>query len=189
MIVKRNERFSEFSVVLNIRGGQDVDWLELSKDKNQYVSKMVSLNFVTPGDLSLLLQNFEGISQNSVIKKNVRRFKIIEYIGQLEEGSENKKPHYNLVIKTNIKILVSSLVRELSKALYNVENCKSINVEPCEDYSALVSYCTKEDTRLVLENTIYYAPYVDYRVGLFLQSLNENVDLLKCITIQDYFKK
>lgn len=169
--------------------GQDFDWVELSNDKSAYLNKMKELNFITAKKLGSLLYDFEGISQNSEDQKNIRRFKIVEFFGQLEMGSENKKPHYNLLLRSNIKILSSTLVRELSKLLYNSDNCKSINVEPSHDTSSLISYCTKEETRLTLENTDYYPPSVDYRVALFLDALHENSDLLKYLAIQDYFKK
>lgn len=189
MIKKVNERFYNFSVVIHPRGGEKLDWVFFSKDMDEYAEKIKSLKFVTPSDLSVLLLNLNGISQNSKDESKVRRFKLVEYIGQLEKGSVNCKPHYNLAIKTNVKILCSSLVRELSKCIYGIENCKSINVEPAHDYESLVNYCTKSETRLELKGTCYDPPHVDFRMSLFLEALEENQDLVKCIANQDYFKK
>lgn len=189
LLVKKNERFYSFSVVLNPSGGQSVDWTKLSLDDSSYYNKMLELDFITPLSLSKLLYNYEGISQNSKDPKNIRRYKIVKFIGQLEKGSENKKPHYNLIITVDVKILSSALVKGLSQLLSNKNICNSISVEPAHVSSCLTSYCTKEDTRLLLEGTPYYPPAVDYRVSSFLEALHENKDLSKYPAIQDYFKK
>lgn len=182
---KLNQRFYDFSVVLNPRGGEEIDWKSLSENMDLYLFEMKRINFLTPKELSSVLSNFEGISQNSKRKEKIRYFRISEFRGQLEMGSENCKPHYNLAIRVSIKILASSLVRELSKVLYQVENCKSINVEVAHDYKALVEYCRKEETRLDLTGSEYYPPFLDYRLDLFLSALAENSDLAKFIAIQD----
>ena len=182
-MVSVNERFRYFSIVLNVAGGEEINWATLTKE--EMVNEMTRLNFPTPLGLSVLLRDFEGISQNSnIAKSRIRRFRFEKFIGQLERGEKNNRPHYNLSLKTSSKVLGSAVVRELSLALYNVKNCKSINVEPTHDVESLDKYCLKEETRLLLESTDYYPPLVDARVSEFIEALEEDEELKKFISIR-----
>ena len=58
---KVNERFQFFSIVWNVRGGENVDWKKLTQDG--IVDKMIELEFPNPLDLAVYLRNFEGIAQ------------------------------------------------------------------------------------------------------------------------------
>ena len=177
-----NERFKYFSIILKVRGGENVNWKLLRKV--DMVDKMIELKFPNPLDLAICLKNFEGIAQNSnVDKSRIRRFRFKSFIGQLEKGLENSRPHYNLSVRTSSKVLVSTLVRELSLMLYNVKNCKSISVEPTHDVDSLDKYCLKLETRLLLPSTSYYPPLVDIRMGEFIEALKEDEELKKFITI------
>lgn len=179
---KINERFQFFSIVLNVRGGENVDWERLTQDGIIY--KMIKLKFPNPLDLAVCLKNFEGIAQNSnVDKSRIRRFKFESFVGQLEKCLKNDRPHYNLSIKTSSKILVSMVVRELSLILYNVKNCKSINVELTYNVDSLDKCCLKLETRLTLPSTSYYPPTVDTRVSEFIEALKEDKELKKFMTI------
>ena len=170
---KVNERFQYFSIVLNVRGGEEIDWSSLSKDN--LASKMEELKFPTPLALGILMKNFEGVAQNSnVDKSRIRRFRFKRFRGQLEKGSDNGRPHYNLSVKTSSKVLVSAIVRELSLILYGIKNCKSINVEPTHDVDLLDQYCLKIETRLLLAGTSYYPPLVDVRLSDFIEVLEED---------------
>ena len=148
---------------------------------------MVELKFPTPMELGIFFKNFEGIAQNSnVDKSRVRRFRFERFIGQLEKGLNNERPHYNLSVMTSCKVLPSTVVRELSLALYDVKNCNSISVEPTHDVNLLEKYCLKDETRLILPGTIYYPPLVDVRVSEFIEfieALEEDKELKKFITI------
>ena len=179
---KINERFQYFSIVLNVRRGENVNWRILTD--NEMVENMTKLKFLTPLELGIFLKNFEGIAQNSnVDKSRVRRFRFEAFIGQLEKGLNNGRPHYNLSVMTSCKVLPSTLVRELSLTLYNVKNCKSISVEPTHNVDSLEKYCLKLETRLVLPSTIYYPPLVDIRVSEFIEALEEDEELKKFMTI------
>lgn len=179
---KINERFQYFSIILNVRGGEVIDWASLRKE--DIVSKMEKLGFRTPLTLGIFMKNFEGIAQNSnVDKSRIRRFRFQEFRGQLEKGSSNGRPHSNLSVKTSSKVLGSAVVRELSLALYGVKNCNSINVEPTHDVDSLDQYCLKTETRLLLPGTGYYPPSVDVRVSEFFEALEEDEELKKFMTI------
>lgn len=182
MIKRVNERFKYFSIVLNVPGGENIDWSCLGQ--KQMADKMAELNFPTPLDLAVSLRDFEEIAQNSNIDKSrVRRFKFKRFIGQLEKGEQNNRPHYNLSVKTSSKVLVSTVVRELSLFLYSLKNCKSISVEPTHDAELLDKYCLMEETRLLLESTDYYPPLVNVHVSDFIKALEENEELKKFISI------
>jgi hypothetical protein len=176
--VKVNDRFQFFSVVLNVRGGEEIDWPSLTESET--VSKMMELKFRTPLELASLMKKFEGVSMNSnVDKSRVRKFKFKSFKGQLERGAENGRPHYNLAVKTSSRVLTSVIIRELSLALYSEKNCKSISVEPAHDIVALEEYCLKLETRFVLPGTAYYPPSLDTRVSEFLEALTEDEELKK----------
>jgi len=185
----RTERYNSFSVVINPEGGQDYDWEQLSKENNQYLESMRILNFINPKDLGQKLNNFSGIAQNSKDPKKVRLFRILSFLGQLEKGSDNQKPHYNLILNLNVKIRSITLVQELSKLIYGKENSQAIQVEPTHNENSLSTYCVKEKTRLSFLNTEYYPPQVDFRINQFLEMIDQHQDLLKSQAIQDYFKK
>ena len=179
---KLNERYQYFSIVLNVRGGEKIDWSSLSK--KDMVKNMEELKFPTPLTLSTFMKSFEGIAQNSnVDKSRIRRFTFEKFIGQLEIGLVNSRPHYNLSVKTSSKVLNSSVVREISLALYGAKNCNSINVEPTHDVDSLDQYCLKSETKLSLPSTAYYPPSVDVRLSEFLQALEEDEELKKFMTI------
>lgn len=145
---------------------------------------MAELSFITPLELSAFLKNFEGISQNSnVDKSRIRRFSFKRFLDQLEKGLNNGCPHYNLSVKTSPKVLRSTIIRELSLALYDIKNCKSINVEPTHDVELLNRYCVKQETRLLLESTDYYPPLVNVHVSDFIKALEEDEELKKFISI------
>jgi hypothetical protein len=102
---KINERFQYFSIVLNVRRGENVSWRILTD--NVMVENMIKLKFLTPMELGIFLKNFEGIAQNSnVDKSRVRRFRFEAFIGQLEKGLNNGRPHYNLSVMTSCKVLL-----------------------------------------------------------------------------------
>ena len=84
---------------------------------------------------------------------------------------------------TLCKVLPSTVVHELSLALYDVKNCNSISVEPTHDVNLLEKYCLKDETKLILPGTIYYPPLVDVRVSEFIEALEEDKELKKFITI------
>lgn len=185
---KINERFQYFSIVLNIRGGENIDW-QLMLEK-EMVDKMIELNFLNPLNLAIFMKNFEGISQNSnVDKSRIRRFKFEKFRGQLEKGLNSGRPHYNLSVKTSSKVLSSTIVRELSLALYDIKSCNSVSVEPTHDVESLDKYCSKEETRLLLPLTEYYPPMVDIRLSEFIEALEEDKELKKFMTILVCTKK
>ena len=101
---KINERFQYFSIVLNVCRGKNIDWRILTDD--EMVENMMKLKLLTPMELGTFLKNFEGIAQNSnVDKSRVQRFRFEVFLGQLEKGLNNGRPHYNLLIMTLCKVL------------------------------------------------------------------------------------
>lgn len=177
-----NESLKYFSIVLNVRGGENIDWSKMKK--NKMVEKMEKLKFPTPQNLAVFLREFEGIRVNSNIEKSaIRRFKFRNYKGQLEQGSENNRPHYNLAVETTSKTSSSVIARELALALYGVKNCFSIQVDPAHNIDSLQDYCIKLETRLMLPATLYYPPSVDTRLSSFLEDLETNKHLKKFMTI------
>jgi hypothetical protein len=182
------KRFCYFSVVLNIRGGEKVDCSSLTD--SEMVSKMRELKFPTGLELASFLKEFEGFSMNSSVDKSrVRKFRFKSFKGQLERGSENGRPHYNLAVETSSLVLCSVVVRELSLGLYGEKNCKSISVEPAHDIGSLEEYCLKSETRLILLESCYFPPTVDVRVSDFVKALEEDSELKKYMALLVCTKK
>ena len=90
---------------------------------------------------------------------------------------------FNLSVITSCKVLPSTVIRELSLALYGVKNCNSISIEPTHDVNLLEKYCLKLETRLLLAGTTYYPPSVDVRISEFIEALEEDDELKKFMTI------
>lgn len=159
MVFKKNERFSNYSIVLNVPNSSEIDWDTMTGQ--QMALAMATCHFPNQSTLATKLTKFVGVAQNSNKSKSaVRRFTISEFAGQLEKGTINGRPHYNLAVKTSSKVLPSVLLRELSMHLYDRSNCPSINVQPSVEHDALKAYCWKADTRLELPSTEYYPPAV-----------------------------
>lgn len=173
--LKKSQRYRNYSVVLNVRGGEEIKWKYY--EKKLMVETLTDMNFRTPLELSNLLNDFVGIYEQSSRKSSVRRFKINDFNGQLEIGAENGRPHYNLSITTSVKIRPFILLRELSRILYNVDRCDSISIDPTHNYESLTAYCLKEDTRSNLIATKYYPPTVNKNLGDYLKELKNNSDL------------
>jgi len=179
---KINQRFKYFSIILNVRKGENVDWSPMLN--NEIAHHLTELNFITPMELAKFFKNFQGIAQNSSVDKSrIRKFKFNRFIGQLEKGLNNGRPHYNLSVITSCKVLPSTVIRELSLALYGVKNCNSISIEPTHDVNVLEKYCLKLETRLLLAGTAYYPPSVDVRISEFIEALEEDDELKKFMTI------
>lgn len=172
---KSQKRYRNYSVILNVRGGEKVKWKDL--DKKSMVEKLTDMNFPTPFELSNLLNDFVGIYEQSSKKSSVRRFKIKDFSGQLEIGTDNGRPHYNLSIKTSAKIKPYILLRELSGILYNVNKCNSISIDPTHNYESLKIYCLKDETRSNLIATKYYPSRVSKVLSEYLKELKNNPDL------------
>jgi hypothetical protein len=176
---KQRDRFNSYSLVINPEGAQEHDWVELSKDTKLYLETMLALGFPTPKELTDKLATFRGVAQRSSDPKKVRFCSFTDYFGQLEKGEINMKPHYNLIVRLNVKIYVSVLLRELSQHLYQQDNSYAIQIKPTLDSTALYNYCGKEDTRLILENSPYYPSRVDSRYKQFDSMMGEYPDMEK----------
>lgn len=180
-MIKKNEtrlkRFYWFSVVINVKGAQKVGWKKL--DSREIYNQLVEYEFPTPKILRQLLMQKRYISCNSANEKNIRYFEIDELKGQLERGSENGRPHYNLILRTTSQVRCSDLARELSLLFFKSKNDKSIQVEPAHNPDALGFYCSKEISRLELIDTEYYPPFVDSEDFKFEKSMKDDPDMLK----------
>ena len=74
------------------------------------VENMVKLKFLTPQKLGTFFKNFEGITQNSKVDRSrIGRITFEHFTGQLEKGSNNERPHYNLLVITSCKVLNSTI--------------------------------------------------------------------------------
>lgn len=178
---KTKDRFKHFSVVLNVRGGESINWQEL--DTEEYANKMTELDFITPLELAQRIGEFSGIYQNnSKDPAKARKFKFEGFKGQLEKGSTNARPHYNLVVTTSASMPSSTLARELTRMLFDIPGIDgSVNVAPAYSLSDLTDYCLKEETRLELRNTSYYPPRVDINISTFDKIIKEDEELKKYI--------
>lgn len=174
---KEQKRFCWFSVVLNVKGGEKIDWKKLNFEEIDL--KLLKLEFPTPKTLRQLLLKDKLIYTSSADQKKIRYFEIEELKGQLEEGTENNRPHYNLILRTSCQIRCSDLVRELSLLFFKVRKDNSIQVDPAHNPEMLSMYCSKENTRLNLEGTEYYPPFVNSNDFIFDQEMENDSDMRK----------
>lgn len=176
---KEQKRFYWFSVVLNVKDGQNVKWKRLSFEKIH--DQLLKYKFPTPQTLRQLLMDNQFVSSYSADEKKIRYFQIDKLEGQLEQGTENGRPHYNLILRTTSQVRCSALARELSLVLLKVKNNKSIQVDPAHNPDALDIYCSKENSRLDLVGTNYYPARVDSKDYKFDKEREDDQDLDKIL--------
>lgn len=151
------ERYSNFGIVLHPAGGQDVDWTKL--DKFQIVEKLREFGFPKPYSLARLLTDLTIKADPKPKKywkeKDKREWyhsRIIDMGGQLEQGTKNSRPHYQMWISVTPKVTESSLRKALSLQLYNVERSNALSVQVLSsDMEAIKDYCRKEDRANLVE--------------------------------------
>jgi hypothetical protein len=184
--LKGDQRYSCFAIVLNVPVGESLDWTMLS-DLEAH-DKLLDLKFISPRGLEKFFLKSKFVYTSSLDGRRIRYFSIPEFVGQLERGVKNKRPHYNLLVRTSCKVRSRDLVRELSKALYGgVRRHDSISVDVSHNEDALKDYCLKEESRLVLEGTDYYPPLVDSRQSEFQEFLIQVPSALKYWSIHFHF--
>lgn len=177
---KKSTRLRFFSVVINVRGAQKENWQEMKK--NEIPDLLQKYNFPDPANLSKILADLEGVAQRAVKPGlKTRFFKISDFKGQLEQGTDNMRPHYNIAVELTCQCYAANLAQTIALSLYGINDCPSIQVKPSVYQSALMNYCSKTETRLVLPETKYYPPTVDIRLSEFLDLCKEDEDLKKLI--------
>lgn len=176
---KRKSRLKEWSLTILPEGGEEVDWPSLSRDET--TEKLKELGFPNPRDLEKVLRT---------VKFEVRKNKqgepvygtIEKYGGQLELGTKNGKPHYQMWINTSHVVYKGVLASGISQAVYSKEISGAINVTGLSlDSSDYKEYCVKEDRANLPGDYEHYELSSDrYEVEKYFE---ENPQLKKWRTI------
>ena len=172
----KQKRFGSYGVIFHPRGGQNIDWSKLSK--KEIVEELKKCGFLTPLEMCNFLRN---VSIRGEKKKNGEGYyyaTLFNFMGQLELGSLNGVPHYQLFLEVKPKLTKAKLLKYLSKKLYGKVSSCAISVKVLtEDTEAYEDYCKKEG-RANLPG-IYEDVIIDSTLSFFSKYLEENSQLKK----------
>lgn len=143
-------RFNHFQVVLNLPVGSEIDFKNIPDEEIE--SYLEEYNFINQEDLETVLLDLRIKAKNTVTT-------LTDFRGQLERGTDNKRPHWQMYICTARQTVKLEVVKALSKAIYGVENHKSIQAVNIKDVEATIDYVTK-DERLILQSDSKWHPGV-----------------------------
>jgi hypothetical protein len=140
--MEKSYRYKTFGLVIHPLGSQEIDFA--SKNAVEMTAILRDLSFFTPVEMAERLSCLKVLG-NKKKSTSDRYFSTVELLrGQLELGSETKRPHYQIFVELSIKITKKQLLKSLSLALFHQENspCISVMVSTSES-SSLISYCQK----------------------------------------------
>lgn len=128
-------RFNHFQVVLNIPVGSDIDFKEIPDEEIE--SYFYQYNFVKQEELETVLLDLKIIAKGTIAV-------LTDFRGQLERGTSERRPHWQLYVCTSRQTVKTEVLKALSMALYSVQDHKSIQVQAIRDVEATIDYVTKE---------------------------------------------
>lgn len=135
-------------MVLNLPSASDIDFKTISDSEIE--SYLEKYNFVKQATLEDILLNLK-------IKSKVTITSLSDFRGQLERGTENARPHWQLYLSTVKQTVAKELVTSLSTVLYSVDLDFSIQVTTIRDVESTIEYVTKED-RLTFPKNSPWSP-------------------------------
>ena len=140
-------KFTKFGITIHPPGGESVNWKELTKQ--EISEKLKELNFWTPTKVARLMtevQIFKERKKNKSGQLIVYNSESKDFGGQLELGTKNKTPHYQLWLELTSKTTKKKVLNYFSKKLTGETTSTAISVTVLtEDIENYVNYCQKED--------------------------------------------
>jgi len=173
-MISRNKYWS---VVIYPKTTEDIDWK--SMDKESLTTKLEELLMITPSALGkvlvdLRLEGDKKKNSDEYYLSTVKRF-----TGQLELGTKNGRPHYQLAIELTSRVTLKKLKVYFSKAIYGEMASNAISIEALknnfDEYS--VGYCLKEDRANLLRDYTHVSITQDYMKSII--HMEENSELKK----------
>lgn len=149
-------RYNHFQVVINLYDPDTTNFSLISD--SELVPIMKKTQFVTQKALENLLLDAQFMSRESGSTN------FSDFSGQLERGSEKKRPHWQLFLKTRLKTTASKVHKYLCQQLYGVDSNPTILVTEVKDVEESTTYVIKSG-RLILESSDWYPGFISKRIA------------------------
>lgn len=177
-------RFSKFGMTIHPQGGENIDWLNLSKD--EISAKLKELNFIKPIDLIRLLLEARFYRETKTNKETGQKedyFSEVKNVGgQLELGLTNNRPHYQLWMELSSKATKTKVLKYFSEKIYQVERSPAISVIVLtEEIGSYQAYCIKENRANLTGD--YEHISIDKKLGELEKYLEDNPEAKKFLKI------
>ena len=177
------KKFKYFGVVIHPEGGENYDWVNMSKDEIPAILR--ELSFPTPKGVGITLSNLlvrgDKKPKRSWSIETAPEYyygKVDQIFGQLEVGETNNRPHYQLWVSMKPQVPRTGMIKELSKKFYNKDNSSCISVLTLSvDNDRMIEYCQKE-SRANLKGE-YEHVQIDNSFSEYQKYLEENPDAKK----------
>lgn len=158
-------RFNHFQVVLNIPVGSEVDYKDVSDDKIEFYLK--KYNFVNQEELETVLLDLKIKAKGTIAV-------LTDFRGQLERGTNERRPHWQLYICTSKQTVKSEVLKALSMQLYSVPDHNSIQVKVMRDVEATIEYVTKEGRLIMPTDSLWSPGLISMTSAKFRRELEED---------------
>lgn len=167
----KQKKFGYYGITVFPKDGNKVDWgVLLKKDISLELDKLL---FWTPLQMGNFLHNFSIQGEKRKNGKGYYFSKLEEFGGQLEVGSKNNRPHYQLFIKVKPKLRYSKVLRYFSKVLYDEDSSAALSITVLtEDTSSYEEYCWK-DMRANLPGKYEHA-LIDSSMSTYVNYVEKN---------------
>lgn len=174
------KKFSKFRVTIHPKLDEKEltqgSWSGMSKEL--ITERLRKLKFKTPIEMARICLS---ISLKGDKKRNSDDYYVAsvkDFGGQLELGTKNGIPHYQLWVELKPQTTKKRLLNYLSQVMYNEEISDAISVEVLtEDIEAYKDYCSKEDAANLLDE--YAHIKVDKTISEFDEYLEVNPETKK----------
>ena len=124
--------------------GRPVKWKSL--DAGQKTERLEKLGFIKPLQLGLKLKCLVFFSDVKLKSGSYGRVRVKNFGGQLEIGSTNEVPHFQLWLEVSPRTTKTKLLEALSLELYGEKKSSSISViYLTKDTSFYKDYCMKDE--------------------------------------------
>jgi len=163
--IDKQSRFNHFQAVLNIPVGSEIDFKTVSDSEIE--SYFEKYNFVKQEELETILLNLK-------IKAKATLAVLSDFKGQLERGTSERRPHWQLYLCTSKQTVKSEVRKALSLALFSVPNHASIQVTVIKDVESSIEYVTKEERFDISENSPWSPGIILFTTAKFREQLAED---------------
>lgn len=162
-------RYNNFQVVISLYDPDTIDFTHIPD--SELVPIMKKVNFVTQKSLENLLLDAQFFSREVGITN------FSDFRGQLERGTDKKRPHWQLFVKSRLKTTASKVYKYLCQQLYETDSNPSLHVTEVRSEEESTSYVTKSG-RLVLESSDWYPGLISRRIAEANRMLEDD-DLMR----------
>lgn len=172
------KKYSKFGVVIQPQTDTLINWKDLSK--KEIVNNLKKCKFPTPLEMIKIISNLTPIAAKRKESEDYYKAKVKSFGGQLELGTTNGIPHYQLWIEVKPQILQTKMLQALSQAIYETERSNAIQVQALStDSSGYMEYCNKEGKAGLTDE--YSDMEINSEISDFLNYIEENSHVKKLL--------